>query len=406
MPQLNVLLLENVNEVAQQILEAHGFAVRRIDRALPPAELAQALEGVHVLGIRSKTHLTAAHFEGARSLMAVGCFCIGTNQVDVHSAMRRGVPVFNAPFSNTRSVAEMVIGEIIMLSRQLGDRNCEVHRGTWRKTADGSREVRGKTLGIVGYGNIGTQVGILAEFLGMRVVFVDTSAQLPLGNAQAAANLDAVLAQSDFVTLHVPETPQTKGMIDAERIAKMKRGAYLINASRGTVVDIAALARALTDGHLGGAAIDVYPSEPDRGDTADFVTPLQKLPNTILTPHIGGSTLEAQENIGKEVAHTLVNFVTRGSTVGAVNFPLVDLAPSPGTWRIAHVHQNVPGVMRDVNRVVGDAGTNIHAQLLSTNADIGYLVVDLDDNEQTDVVDGLRALSTTISARVVRLRVA
>jgi D-3-phosphoglycerate dehydrogenase len=399
MSRLNVLLLENIHAVAETAFQGAGCSVRRVNGALKDDELIAQLQGVHLLGIRSKTLVSQRVLEAAKELMAIGAFCIGTNQVELQAAMRRGVCVFNAPFSNTRSVAEMVIAEIIILSRQLGDRNTELHQGVWRKIASGSREVRGKVLGLVGYGHIGTQVGILAEFFGMRVIFHDVAAKLPLGNAQPVPALDALLEQADFVTLHVPETQQTRGMIGAAQLARMKKGACLINASRGTVVDVDALAAELRKGHLAGAAIDVFPEEPELSDTSGFHSPLQRLPNVVLTPHIGGSTLEAQENIGREVAASLLKYAESGASTGSVNFPACELAPTPGTWRLTHVHQNVPGVLRDVNRVVGDAGANIHAQLLSTTPDIGYLVMDLDADLNEQVVAGLKALGTTIQAR-------
>ncbi len=401
MAKINVLLLENIHAVAEASLNEADFSVRRVNSALKEDELIAQLEGVHLLGIRSKTNVTKKVIESpqAKSLLSIGAFCIGTNQVDLSSAMRRGVCVFNAPFSNTRSVAEMVLAEVVMLARQLGDRNRELHTGIWRKVAVGSHEVRGKTLGVVGYGHIGSQVGILAEFFGMRVIYFDVAAKLPLGNNSPVPALDALLAQSDFVTLHVPETPQTRGMIGAAQLATMKKGARLINASRGTVVDIAALADALKREHLHGAAIDVFPEEPESSDTKGFVSPLQGLSNVILTPHIGGSTSEAQESIGREVASSLIRYTETGASTGSVNFPMCELATTPSTWRLAHVHQNVPGVLRDVNRVVGDANANIHSQLLSTNADIGYLVMDLDAPLTEQVVDGLRKLPTTIHAR-------
>lgn len=401
--KLNVLLLEGIHSVAEQALVNAGHSVRRVATALKEDELIAQLEGVHLLGIRSKTNVTKRVLEAAsaKSLLSVGAFCIGTNQIALHEAMKRGVCVFNAPFSNTRSVAELVIAEIIMLSRELGDRDIEMHQGVWKKTASGSHEVRGKTLGVVGYGHIGTQVGILAEFFGMRVLFHDVASKLPLGNTQAVGALDTLLEQSDFVTLHVPETPQTKNMIGPAQLARMKKGACLINASRGTVVDIEALADAVRRGHLHGAAVDVYPDEPESSDTKGFTTPLQGLHNVILTPHIGGSTLEAQENIGREVAASLVRYADTGATASSVNFPHCELAPTPKTWRLTHVHQNVPGVLRDVNRVIGDAGANIHAQLLSTNSDIGYLMIDLDSNVTEQVVAGLKALPNTIHARTV-----
>ncbi|MGV3624210.1 MAG: phosphoglycerate dehydrogenase [Archangium sp.] len=401
--KMNVLLLEGIHQVAEEALVKAGHTVRRVAGALKEDELIAQLQGVQLLGIRSKTNVTKKVLESpnAKDLLSVGAFCIGTNQIALEDAMKRGVAVFNAPFSNTRSVAELVIAEIIMLSRELGDRDIEMHQGVWKKTASGSHEVRGKTLGVVGYGHIGTQVGILAEFFGMRVIFYDVTSKLPLGNTQVAGSLDALLEQSDFVTLHVPETPQTRMMIGPDQIARMKKGASLINASRGTVVDIEALAEAIKRGHLHGAAVDVYPDEPESSDTKGFKTPLQNLHNVILTPHIGGSTLEAQENIGREVAGSLIRYADTGATTGSVNFPGVELGRSPKTWRLTHVHQNVPGVLRDVNRVIGDAGANIHAQLLSTNADIGYLMIDLDSEATEQVVAGLKKLPTTIHARSV-----
>lgn len=403
MSHLTVLLLENIHRVAEAHLVEHGFTVKRVNGALQGAELAKHLDGIQLLGIRSKTNVTKDVLDApqAKDLLAIGAFCIGTNQVALEHAAKKGVAVFNAPFSNTRSVAELVLAEVVMLSRQLGDRVKEMHQGVWKKLATGANEVRGKTLGVVGYGHIGTQVGILAEFFGMRVIYFDIAAKLPLGNTQPSPALDTLLAESDFVTLHVPETPQTKGMMGAEQLAKMKKGACLINASRGTVVDIEALADAIKREHLRGAAIDVFPVEPEKNDATDFKSALQGLPNVILTPHIGGSTLEAQENIGREVAGALSRFSSQGSTAGSVNLPNVELGVTPGTWRLAHIHQNVPGVLRDVNRVVGDAGANIHAQLLSTTADLGYLLMDLDANLAEQVVAGLKKLPTTIQARVV-----
>lgn len=399
--KMNVLLLEGIHAVAEQALVAAGHSVRRVAGALKEDELIAQLDGVQLLGIRSKTNVTKKVLESsaAKGLLSIGAFCIGTNQIALEAAMKRGVAVFNAPFSNTRSVAELVIAEIITLSRELGDRNIEMHTGAWKKTASGSREVRGKTLGVVGYGHIGTQVGILAEFFGMKVLFYDVAAKLPLGNTQVVPHLETLLEQSDFVTLHVPETPQTKNMIGAKEIARMKKGACLINNARGTVVDLEALAAAIKKGDLHGAAVDVYPEEPESSDTRGFKTPLQGLHNVVLTPHIGGSTLEAQENIGREVAGSLNRYCATGATGGSVNFPICELGATPGTWRLTHVHQNVPGVLRDVNRVIGDAGANIHAQLLSTNADIGYLMMDLDSPVPEQVVDGLRKLPTTIVAR-------
>ena len=333
-------------------------------------------------------------------MLAVGAFCIGTNQIALRHANRCGVPVFNAPFSNTRSVAELILAEVVMLSRHLGDRSREVHEGRWRKVASGSHEVRGKTLGIVGYGHIGRQVGVLAEGFGMRVVFFDIAARLPMGNNRALASLDDVLAASDFVTLHVPETPQTRDMIGPSELARMRPGACLLNASRGTVVKIDALADAIRRGHVGGAAIDVYPEEPE-SNSDGFASPLRGLPNVILTPHIGGSTEEAQEAIGREVSAALIKYINNGATTGAVNFPQIELPLARGAHRILNVHKNVPGVLRDINRIVSDHNANIRAQVLSTDPDIGYLIMDLEQDVSQEVKRDIAALPTSIKTRIL-----
>jgi D-3-phosphoglycerate dehydrogenase len=336
----------------------------------------------------------------ARRLLALGCFCIGTNQVDLEAADKRGVPVFNAPFSNTRSVAEMIIAEIVMLARQLGDRSSEVHTGAWKKVAAGCYEVRGKTLGIIGYGHIGSQLGVLAEAFGMRVLFFDVGTKLPMGNNRSVPTLHELLAESDFVSLHVPETPQTKNMIGAVEIAKMRAGSYLLNASRGTVVEIDALAAGLRSGHIAGAAVDVFPVEPESNEQP-FISPLRGLANVILTPHIGGSTSEAQESIGREVATSLTKYINAGASTGAVNFPQIELAHHKGTHRILNVHRNVPGVLRDINRIVSDLHANIHTQILSTDANIGYLIMDLDQDVSNDVRRAIAALETNIKTRIL-----
>ncbi len=395
----STLLLESIHPSARDMLAEHGQSVELVTSAYKEDELIAALEAVDIVGIRSKTRVTRRVLEASR-LLAVGCFCIGTNQVDLAAATKAGVPVFNAPFSNTRSVAELILAEVIALARQLFDRSREVHEGTWKKVATRSYEVRGKTLGIVGYGHIGRQIGVLAEMVGMRVVFFDVATRLPMGNNRSAATMDEVLGEADFVTLHVPETPQTKGLIGAAELAKMKAGAYLLNASRGTVVDLHALAASLRAGHLAGAAVDVYPEEPE-SNGAGFETPLRGVPNVILTPHIGGSTAEAQASIGREVATSLVKYVETGATTGAVNFPEVELPPSPGCSRVVNVHRNVPGVMRDINRLVAARGANIRAQILSTTADIGYLVMDLDEDVSEGVADDLAGLDTSIRTRVL-----
>ncbi|WP_437786932.1 phosphoglycerate dehydrogenase [Sorangium sp. So ce1097] len=397
---VKVLLLENIHQSAHELFRSRSFEIETRSSALKEDELVAALAGVNVIGIRSKTHLTARVLEKADKLIAIGCFCIGTNQVDLDAANRRGVPVFNAPFSNTRSVAEMIIAECVMLARQLGDRLREVHAGTWKKVSKACYEVRGKTIGLIGYGHIGQQLGVLAEAMGMRVVYYDIAQKLPMGNNRPLPTLEALLAESDYVSLHVPATPETHNMIGAAELAHMRKGSYLLNASRGTVVVIPALAEALRSGHLAGAAIDVYPEEPE-SNSDGFHTELQKLPNVILTPHIGGSTEEAQEAIGREVSRALTQLVTTGATTGAVNFPIVELPPLKGTHRILNVHRNVPGVLRDVNRIVSDVNANIDSQVLSTDANIGYLIMDLSQDVSAEVSRRIGALETSIRTRVL-----
>jgi D-3-phosphoglycerate dehydrogenase / 2-oxoglutarate reductase len=397
---IKVLLLEGVHPVAAAACSAEGYAVESVKSALPEAELIERMRDVHILGIRSKTQVTPAVLDAGKRLLTLGAFCIGTNQVALRHAAARAVPVFNAPFSNTRSVAELIMAEIVMLARHLGDRSREVHEGKWRKVAVGSHEVRGRTLGIIGYGHIGSQVGVLAEAFGMRVMFFDVASKLPMGNNQTVSKMNDVLAAADFVTIHVPETPQTKNLFGADEIAAMKRGACLLNASRGTVVDIDALAASIVRGHIGGAAVDVYPDEPE-GNSDGFRSPLCGLPNVILTPHIGGSTEEAQESIGREVSSALIKFVNTGATAGAVNFPAVELPLSKGAHRILNVHKNVPGVLRDINKIVSDLNANIRAQLLSTDQDIGYLIMDLDDDVSREVRNAVAALSTDIRTRIL-----
>ncbi len=398
--KIKVLLLENIHPNATELFQAEGFQVENVKGSLSESELIAKIPGVHILGIRSKTLIPDSVIAAGKQLLSVGCFCIGTNQVELTAANRRGVPVFNAPFSNTRSVAEMVIAEIIFLSRQLADRSKEVHEGVWKKVANHCYEVRGKTLGIVGYGHIGNQVSVLAESLGMRVVAYDIASKLAIGNTKIVSSLSELLEGSDFVTLHVPETPGTKNLIGAEQIKKMKDGAYLINASRGTVVVIDALAAALKSGKLGGAAVDVYPEEP-AGNDQKFSSPLQGLSNVILTPHVGGSTEEAQANIGKEVAVSLIHFMNEGATPGAVNFPRVDAPIVAGSHRILNVHRNVPGVLRDINKIVSDLNANIRGQVLSTDNEIGYLVMDLDQNVSGQVRDAIEGLKTSIRTRIL-----
>ncbi|MEO8858218.1 MAG: phosphoglycerate dehydrogenase [Burkholderiaceae bacterium] len=398
---LTALLLEGIHPSAVDALRRDGFTrIVTHAKALAEADLLAAVADAHFLGIRSRTRITSEVLAHAPKLAAIGCFCIGTNQVDLMAAMRLGVPVFNAPFSNTRSVAELVLAQIIMLMRGIPEKNAILHRGGWVKSAAHSFEVRGKTLGIVGYGHIGTQIGALAEQLGMRVLFRDIEARLPLGNAIEMASLDELLQASDVVTLHVPETPDTANMIGAAELARMRAGGYLINASRGTVVEIDALASALENRHLQGAAIDVFPIEPQGNDSA-FVSPLTRFDNVILTPHIGGSTSEAQVNIGREVAAKLIRYSNNGSTTSAVNFPEVALPELAGRTRLLHIHKNVPGVLAHVNERLSAAGINIAAQYLSTNAEVGYVVIDVDGPAKQAALDDLCTVPATIRCRIV-----
>jgi len=398
--KIQILLLEGVHDNAIAELAARGYAsVERLPHALDEAELLERIGGVHVLGIRSRTQLTAKVLEAAQRLFSVGCFCIGTNQVDLKAARRQGIPVFNAPYSNTRSVAELVIGEIIMLMRGIFEKSNLVHGGGWMKSAKDSYEIRGKTLGIVGYGHIGTQVSILAEALGMQVRFYDVVRKLALGNARPCDTLEELLATSDVVTLHVPDTAQTRNMIAAPQLAAMKRGSYLINAARGKVVDIDALAEAMKSRHVLGAALDVFPKEPS-GDAEPFESPLRGLANVILTPHIGGSTMEAQANIGTEVAQKLIEYSDNGSTIGAVNFPQVGLPVHEGATRFLHIHRNVPGVLRKINDVFSSHDLNIAAQYLQTDPELGYVVIDVDgDVEEAEMLAELRGIEGTLRAR-------
>ena len=399
--RLKFVLLEGIHPTAVEALNADGYTqVVTAPKALAGEELASVIADAHFLGIRSRTHLTAEVLERAPKLAAIGAFCIGTNQIDLEAACAQGIPVFNAPFSNTRSVAELVLAEVIMLMRGIPHKNAVLHRHGWVKSAAGSFEVRGKTLGIVGYGHIGTQIGVLAEQLGMQVVFHDIEAKLPLGNARPLPSLDALLEASDVVTLHVPETPQTQWMIGAPQLARMRAGGHLINASRGTVVDIDALTAALDSGHLGGAAIDVFPVEP-QGNDARFESPLTRFDNVLLTPHIGGSTAEAQANIGREVAAKLIRYSDNGSTVSAVNFPEVALPEHTGRCRLLHIHRNVPGVMARVNERFSAAGINIAAQYLRTNDEVGYVVIDVDSTASQVALEELCSIPGTIRCRIL-----
>jgi D-3-phosphoglycerate dehydrogenase / 2-oxoglutarate reductase len=404
--KIRVLLLEGINDSAAELLHGAGYTnVARLPKALDAGALPEAVRGVHLLGIRSRTQLTADVLSAADRLIAVGCFSVGTNQVDLDAARRRGIPVFNAPFSNTRSVAELVIGEIVMLLRRIVPRSVSAHAGGWDKSAEGSFEVRGKTLGIVGYGNIGSQLSTLAEAMGMRVIFFDLTDKLRHGNTEPAESLSDLLARSDVVSLHVPETPATHGMIGAAEIRAMKRGSCLINNSRGTVVDLDALAAALREGHLRGAAVDVFPVEPASNAEA-FRSPLQGLDNVILTPHVGGSTEEAQERIGAEVARKLVDYSDIGATLGAVNFPQVQLPPRPTGTRYIHVHRNVPGMLGRLNEAFARRGLNIAAQYLQTDGEIGYVVLEADGGgpEREALLDEIRTLDGTIRARLLYQR--
>ena len=399
--KIHVLLLEGVHASALENFAAAGYRnVTALPKALDARDLAAAVADAHMIGIRSRTQLTEAVFDAARRLIAVGCFCIGTNQVDVGAATRRGIPVFNAPFSNTRSVAELVLAEAVLLLRGIPAKHAKLMQGAWSKSADQSFEIRGKTLGVVGYGNIGAQLGVLAEAMGMHVLFHDVVKKLNLGNARQVASLDELLQKSDVVSLHVPATPATKNMITEREISQMKPTAVFINASRGNVVDLGALADALRERRLLGAAIDVYPEEP-ASNAEVFVSPLAQCENVILTPHIGGSTVEAQENVGLEVSEKLIRYSDNGSTLSAVNFPEVALPPHPGSHRLLHVHRNVPGVLSRINAVFSDNRINIAAQYLQTNAEIGYVVIDLDAEHSQTALEELRRVEGTIRTRVL-----
>jgi len=399
--KIKFLLLEGIHPIAKETINSHGYTqVEVLKHALSGKELDRALKGVHFLGIRSRSHLTESVLQGADRLTAIGCFCIGTNQVDLVAAQRNGVPVFNAPFSNTRSVAELALAEIIMLMRGIPQRNAAAHRGEWLKSAAHAHEIRGKTLGIIGYGHIGTQLGILAENLGMRVIFHDIEHKLPLGNAVEQPSLPQLLKQSHVISLHVPQTEQTAGMVDARFLKSMRKGAFLINASRGTVVNIDALKAALETRHLAGAAIDVFPSEPGSNSEV-FESPLRGKENVILTPHIGGSTMEAQENIALEVAGKLIRYSDNGSTVSAVNFPQVSMPDHANVSRILHIHRNEPGVLQRINRVFSDHQVNIAAQYLDTRGEIGYVVMDLETANPAGLMQQLRTVPGTIRARIL-----
>lgn len=399
--KINVLLLENISEKAVANIKEQGYvSVKKLNGALTEEELMKEIKDVHLLGIRSKTQITQNILDAATKLQAIGCFCIGVNQVNLKAATSKGVVVFNAPYSNTRSVAELVIGLSILLIRRIVDKNKAAHEGIWKKEAKGSYELRGKTLGIVGYGNIGSQVSVLAESLGMKVIYYDVVTKLPLGNAQQIKNLKDLLAQSDIVTLHVPETAQTKNMINKTTIRYFKKGSILLNYARGEVVDLEMLRKAILDGNISGAAVDVFPWEPEKnGDR--FQTPLQDLPNVILTPHIGGSTEEAQENIGEDVSNKLVQYLERGVTIGSHTIPELALPIQEGTHRILHIHRNVPGVLSEINTELSKHKINILGQYLKTNEQIGYVVLDVDKALSKQAVELLKKVKETIKVRMV-----
>ena len=399
--KIKFLLLEGVHPSARATLQQSGYSnIEEHKKALPLEELKVAIANTHFVGIRSRTQLTQEVFDAAKKLVAVGCFCIGSNQVELDAATRRGITVFNAPFSNTRSVAELVLAEAILLLRGVPSKNAAAHRGEWQKTAANAFEIRGKKLGIIGYGNIGMQLGVIAEGLGMQVQFYDTSNKLPLGNARQVPSLNQLLAGSDVVSLHVPESPATQNLIGAAQLAQMPAGSILINASRGTVVDIDALADALQSGALGGAGIDVFPVEP-RSNDDEFMSPLRRFDNTFLTPHIGGSTTEAQENIGMEVAEKLARYSDTGTTTSSLNFPEVALPEHAGSHRLLHIHRNVPGVLSAINSVFSENRINVSAQFLQTNDQVGYVVIDIDAEYSDMALKKLAAIEGTIRSRVL-----
>jgi len=399
--KIRILFLENISDAAVKNFSKHGYVqVEKITKALSEDDLVREIKDVHILGIRSKTHITPKVLDAAKKLQAIGCFCIGVNQVDLHAATEHGVAVFNAPYSNTRSVAELVIAASIMLIRRIPDKNRSAHEGVWMKESKGSYELRGKTLGIIGYGNIGTQVSVLAEALGMKVMFYDVETKLPMGNAVDAKSLKELLKRSDVITLHVPETQQTKNLINKTNLKHFKKGSILINYARGEVVDLNDLQIALKNGQLSGAAIDVYPWEPEKnGDK--FQTPLQNIPNVILTPHIGGSTEEAQENIGEDVSMKLFHFLEKGITNGSHTVPALSLPPQEGAHRILHIHNNVPGVLSEINTQLSKNNINILAQYLKTNDEIGYVVLDVDKKISGQAFQLLKGVKQTIKVRLL-----
>ena len=399
--KINILFLENISDAAVKHFKDGGYvSVRKLGGALSEEQLINEIKDVHILGIRSKTQITPKVLDAAKKLQAIGCFCIGVNQVNLKEATNRGVAVFNAPYSNTRSVAELIIGLSIILIRRISDKNKAAHEGFWQKEAKGSYELRGKTLGIIGYGSIGTQVSILAEALGMKVIFYDAITKLPLGNAVAKKTLKEVVSQADIITLHVPETAQTKNMINKIVLKQFKKGSILLNYARGEVVDLEGLAKAIQEGLISGAAVDVYPWEPEKnGDR--FTTPLQGLPNVILTPHIGGSTEEAQENIGFDVSNKLFQYLEMGISIGSHTVPPLSLSPHEGAHRILHIHRNVPGVLSEINTTLSQHNINILGQTLKTNDEIGYVVLDIDKKLSNQALQLLKEVKGTIKTRLL-----
>ncbi len=399
--KIKILLLEGLHPSTVEVLESAGYTnIAYHKGSLSDDELLEAVKDVHFIGIRSRTNLTDEVFKAANKLVAVGCFCIGTNQVNLKSAAKRGIPVFNAPFSNTRSVAELVLGQVLLMLRGIPEKNALAHRGIWKKSADASYEARGKRLGIIGYGHIGTQLGIIAENLGMRVYFYDIENKLSLGNATQVHTMSELLNKCDVISLHVPETDGTKNMMGSEEFSRMKPGAIFINAARGTVVDIPALCEALESGHLGGAAIDVFPTEP-KTNADPFESPLMKFDNVILTPHVGGSTQEAQENIGIEVAGKLAKYSDNGSTLSSVNFPEVSLPIHKEASRLLHIHENRPGILTQINTIFAEEGINIAGQYLQTNSDMGYVVIDVEASRSQEALVKLKEIEGTIRARLL-----
>jgi len=399
--KINILFLENISDKAVQLFRQNGYTnVEKVTGALSESELIEKIKDVHLLGIRSKTTITPAVLAAANKLQAIGCFCIGVNQVNLKAATRSGVAVFNAPYSNTRSVAELVVGAAIILIRKVLDKNNAAHKGIWQKEAKGSFELRGKTIGLVGYGNIGSQVSVLSEAFGMKVRYYDIESKLPLGNASSYDTLEELVSKSDIISIHVPETSKTKNLINEELLAQFKKGSILINYARGEVVDIDALANYLKDGHLAGAAVDVFPWEPEKnGDS--FTSPLQGLSNVLLTPHIGGSTEEAQMNIGEDVSNKLFNYLESGITNGSHTVPGIALPPIEGTHRILHIHKNVPGVLSSINTLMSNNHINISGQYLKTNEEIGYVVLDVDSEISEIAIDLLKEVKETIKVRVL-----